>query len=94
MESLDIATTAISNIGFPIFCVLALGYFVWKAFNIVITSNKERETMLYNTIAEIRAQLSAASKTNAEFVRVLDGMQTSMNGIKEDVEDIKEKIKE
>lgn len=80
-------STIISTVGFPIFCVVCLGYFVWKAFNMVMSNNKERETMLYNTIAEIRGQLKEAAATNASFVKVLENMS-------KDIEDIKEKIKE
>ena len=80
-------TQIISTVGFPIFCVVCLGYFVWKAFNMVMQNNKERETKLYDTIAEIRGQLKEASATNASFVKILENMS-------KDIEDIKDKIKE
>lgn len=78
-------TSIISNVGFPIFCVLALGYFIWKAFNMVMTNNKEREAKLYNVIADVRAQLKSASETNASFIKVLEAMS-------EDIDEIKHKI--
>lgn len=87
MPELDGATQIISSVGFPIFCVLAMGFFVWKAFNMVMTNNKEREAKLYDTIAEIRGQLKEASTTNASFVKILENMS-------KDIEDIKDKIKE
>lgn len=80
-------TQIISTVGFPIFCVVCLGYFVWKAFNMVMQNNKERETKLYDTIAEIRGQLKEASTTNASFIKILEAMS-------KDIEDIKDKIKE
>lgn len=80
-------TSIISNVGFPIFCVLALGYFIWKAFNMVMTNNKEREAKLYNVIADVRAQLKTASETNASFVKVLESMS-------EDIDEIKHKLEE
>lgn len=80
-------TQIISTVGFPIFCVVCLGYFVWKAFNMVMQNNKEREAKLYDTIAEIRGQLKEASTTNASFVKILENMS-------KDIEDIKDKIKE
>lgn len=83
----DSITTIISTVGFPIFCVVCLGYFVWKAFNMVMQNNKEREAKLYDTIAEIRGQLKEASTTNASFVKILEAMS-------KDIEDIKDKIKE
>lgn len=83
----DSITTIISTVGFPIFCVVCLGYFVWKAFNMVMQNNKERESKLYDTIAEIRGQLKEASATNASFVKILENMS-------KDIEDIKDKIKE
>lgn len=87
MPEIDGATQIISSVGFPIFCVLAMGIFVWKAFNMVMTNNKEREAKLYDTIAEIRGQLKEASATNASFVKILENMS-------KDIEDIKDKIKE
>ena len=83
----DGITTIISTVGFPIFCVVCLGYFVWKAFNMVMANNKERESKLYDTISEIRGQLKEASATNASFVKILENMS-------KDIEDIKDKIKE
>jgi F0F1-type ATP synthase membrane subunit b/b' len=80
-------STIISTVGFPIFCVVCLGYFVWKAFNMVMQNNKEREGKLYDTIAEIRGQLKEASATNASFIKILENMS-------KDIEDIKDKIKE
>ena len=80
-------STIMSTVGFPIFCVVCLGYFVWKAFNMVMQNNKEREGKLYDTIAEIRGQLKEASATNASFVKILENMS-------KDIEDIKDKIKE
>lgn len=80
-------TQIISTVGFPIFCVVCLGYFVWKAFNMVMQNNKERETKLYATISEIRGQLKEASATNASFIKILENMS-------KDIEDIKDKIKE
>ena len=80
-------TQIISTVGFPIFCVVCLGYFVWKAFNMVMQNNKEREAKLYATISEIRGQLKEASTTNASFIKILEAMS-------KDIEDIKDKIKE
>lgn len=80
-------STIISTVGFPIFCVVCLGYFAWKAFNMVMSNNKDREDKLYQTIAEIRGQLKEAAETNASFVKVLEGMSN-------DIEDIKNKLQE
>lgn len=83
----DSITAIISTVGFPIFCVVCLGYFVWKAFNMVMENNREREAKLYDTIASIRGQLKEASNTNASFIKILETMS-------KDIEDIKDKIKE
>lgn len=80
-------TQIISTVGFPIFCVLALGICVWKAFNMVMENNKQREMKLYDTIADIRTQLNAASETNASFIKVLESMSS-------DIDDIKNQLKE
>ena len=84
---MDAMTQLISSVGFPIFCVLALGFFVYRAFNMIMENNKERESKLYDTITDVRAQLKASAETNASFVKVLENMS-------DDIEDIKEKLKE
>ena len=47
--------TAISTLGFPIVCVLFLGWFIWKIWMSQQDQNKEREDKLYEYIGKAQA---------------------------------------
>lgn len=83
------AVNIITNVGFPIFCVLALGGLVWKGFDKITSNNAEREKLLYSMLGETRAQLDDAIKINASFVEILSDLKTNMNNVQEDVVKIK-----
>lgn len=85
-------TTIISTLGFPIFCVLALGWFIYKAFDKINTQNQEREKQLYGMLGDVRNQLNKATEINASFVQVLSDFRTDLTDIQEDVKEIKAKM--
>jgi cell division protein FtsB len=88
---MDLSTiqSAIATLGFPIVCVIAMGWFIWKLWNRFQEQNEKREEKLYAVIISAQAQNDALSKTNAQFVAVLENYQKDLEGIKEDVTDIK-----
>ena len=47
--------TAISTLGFPIVCVLFLGWFIWKIWMSQQDQNKEREDKLYEYLGKAQA---------------------------------------
>lgn len=90
---MDQITTLITNVGFPIFCVLALGYFVYKAYNRISDENRQREEKLYTMLGKSQEQLDRLEDVNAEFVNVLNQFKQDNIDIKKDLEDIKETVK-
>lgn len=80
----------INSVGFPIFCVLALGYFVWKSFKSISNANHERELKLYDTISDLRGELIKATETNRGFLEVLETMKNDLSDIRNDVDDLKQ----
>jgi len=86
----------ITNVGFPIACVIALGYF---AFYMVKKSNeenkanmeqvqarcKEREEKLYIEIKENREINAQAIATIAHYAERLDDIQEDIKEIKTDI---------
>lgn len=86
---IGILETLIANVGFPIACVLALGWFVYRFYVDYTNSSNERETKLMVFIKEEQAQLQQLVSTNAEFVEVLNSYKTDIETIKHDVNDIK-----
>lgn len=89
-------TSLISSLGFPIVCVMALGYF---SFYMVKETNKTnvesmeklqerytvRENKLYEEIKENREVNAKAIETIAHYAEKLDAIQNDVDEIKSDV---------
>ena len=85
--------TAISTLGFPIVCVLFLGWFIWKIWMSQQDQNKEREDKLYEYIGKAQAVNEQLTETNSEFVEVLHSYKSDLDTIKNDVTEIKQNMK-
>lgn len=79
---MDIAfVELISSVGFPIACVIALGWFVFKIYNQSIT----RENAL-------REEIKESQKINGKFAEIINKYSFELEEIKTDVKEIKEDI--
>jgi hypothetical protein len=96
MEILGAIAEYIPTLGFPIVCVIGLGWFIYKIYNDTTEQNqanmeavqvrcKEREEKLY-------VQLEKQNEINGKFANIiaqydvkLDNMQSDINDIKQDV---------
>lgn len=89
-------TGLISNLGFPIACVIGLGWFLYQVFQKTTDENaknmekvqqrcKEREEKLYEEIKENREVNSKAIETIARYAEKLDTIQNDINEIKTDI---------
>ena len=85
--------TLITSLGFPIVCVIALGWFIYKAFEKFTAQSEKREEKLYTVIAQAQETNERLSNTNAEFVSVLNTYKSDLEDIKADVTEIKENMK-
>ena len=92
---MDINTiqTLITTLGFPICVCVALGWFIYKAFEKFTAQSEKREEKLYTVIAQAQETNERLSKTNAEFVAVLNTYKSDLDEIKADVTEIKENMK-
>lgn len=88
---MDITTieAMITSVGFPIACVIALGWFVFKFYTDSTKQSMSRENELMLFIKEEQMQMKNLVATNAEFVEVLKCYKTDIETIKHDVSDIK-----
>ena len=86
---LSVIQTLITTLGFPIVCVLAMGWFISKTWNQSQEQNKQREDKLYEVVSKAQAQNERLSITNSEFVSVLNAYKTDLETIKNDVKEIK-----
>ena len=78
----------IPTLGFPIACVIALGFFVWKIYN----QSVEREGKLMAEITENRLVNKKAIETIAQFAERFTHVENDVEAIKTDINLIKEKI--
>jgi chromosome segregation ATPase len=88
---MDIKTieTLIASVGFPIVCVLGMGYFIYQLYKQSVL----RENTLYTQIEESRTVNAKAIDTIAKYAERLDTIQQDVKDIKNDVITIKAKSK-
>ena len=85
--------TLVTSLGFPICVCIALGWFIYKAFEKFTSQAEKREEKLYTVVAQAQETNERLSKTNAEFVAVLNTYKSDLDEIKADVTEIKENMK-
>ena len=83
----------LQSVGFPIFCVLALGYFVYSSYQKMIADTKEREDKLYTMLTSAQATISSAVENNVKLAAQIEIMQKNVEKLAEDIEDIKDSVK-
>lgn len=92
MNEIEMATNLITNLGFPIFCVIALGFFIYKSYTKITDRNIEREDKLYKALNKTQVQLDKLEEVNEGFVKTLEVFTKDNQQIKKDIEIIKEKV--
>lgn len=80
-------TDLITSLGFPIACVIAMGYFIWNLYKKSI----DREDKLMAEIAANRVINAQAIETIAKYAERLDIIQKDISDIKTDIIVIKSK---
>ena len=85
-------TQLITSLGFPIVCVIAMAYAMWKVYTRSEDRNEQREDKLYKVISDAQVQNKELSDTNAKFVTILKNYESDLDGIKTDVTDIKNEL--
>ena len=78
----------LTTVGFPIVCVIALGWFVWHIYK----QSVEREEKLMTEITENRLVNEKAIETIAQFAERFTHIEDDVELIKNDVILIKDKI--
>lgn len=96
MELLAAIAELIPTLGFPIICVLGLGWFIYKIYNDTTKQNaenmekvqarcQEREDKLYN-------QLEKQNEINGKFANIIAQYDIKLNTIQNDISDIKQDL--
>ena len=80
-------TQLITNLGFPIVCCLALGYFVWKFANKLSDESVSRENKLMGYFDRQNEVLSTMSVNMEKMSTTLDNMNQRLTIVESKVED-------
>ena len=71
----------IGSVGFPIACVIAMGWFVFKIYNQSVTRENE-----------LRDEIKENQRINGKFAEIINRHSQELGEIKTDVKEIKEDI--
>lgn len=82
-------TSIVNTVGFPIACVIALGFFVYTFYKDYTKQSTEREEKLYEALAQSHANNEKLVEANKGFVSVLETYKADITEIKHDITDIK-----
>jgi uncharacterized membrane protein len=80
-------TQLITNLGFPIVCCLALGYFIWKFSNKLNNDSISRENRLMDYFDKQNAVLTTMSNNMEKMSTTLDNMNQRLTIVESKVED-------
>lgn len=85
MEIVTFLVEILPSVGFPILCVGALGWFVYKFYTDSQKQNAEREEKLY-------IQLGKQTEINEKFANIIAQYEAKLNIIQTDISEIKTDI--
>ena len=96
MEILTLIAELIPSLGFPIVCVIGLGWFIYKIYKDTTKQNndnmaavqsrcKEREERLYE-------QLEKQNEINGRFAEIIAQYEIKLDNIQTDINEIKSVI--
>lgn len=78
---ITLITELIASVGFPMACVIAMGYFIFNIYK----KSVERENTLMAELKENREVNSKAIETIAHYAEKLDAIQKDIADIKTDL---------
>jgi hypothetical protein len=88
MEIITFLIELIPTVGFPIVCVVALGWFVYRIYK----RSEEREDKLLTELTETRKVNEKAIETIAKYAENLEVIQQDISQIKTDITILTSKV--
>lgn len=79
---------AIATVGFPIICVIALGWFIYHIYK----QSERREEQLHIEIKQYQKTNAAAIETISKYADRLDAIQKDVSDIKQEIIIITERV--
>lgn len=96
MELLAVIAELIPTLGFPIICVLGLGWFIYKIYSDTTKQNAENMDKVQKRCQEredkLYEQLEKQNTINGRFAEIIAQYEVTLDVIKTDISDIKTDI--
>ena len=96
MELLTMIAELIPTLGFPIICVLGLGWFIYKIYNDTTAANAENMERVQQRCQEredkLYLQLEKQNEINGRFAEIIAQYEVKLDTIQADISDIKTDI--
>jgi len=93
MELLAALAEFIPTLGFPIVCVIGLGWFIYKIYNDTTARNAEQMEQVQQRCAEreekLYIQLEKQNEINGRFAEIIAQYDVKLDTIQHDIADIK-----
>ena len=87
---------AITTVGFPIFCALGMGWFIYQIYQNTTKQNKENMEKVQERCAEreekLYVYLEKAQEINGQAIATINLYADKLDGIATDVKEIKGKL--
>ena len=80
---------AISTLGFPIACCVAIGYMFFQVLNKVLTDGKEREANLMTLTREISSKIAELGQIVNKNTETISVMNEKLEKLSKEMEDKK-----
>ena len=80
---------AISTLGFPIACCVAIGYMFFQVLNKVLTDGKEREANLMTLTREISSKIAELGQIVDKNTEAISVMNEKLEKLSKEMEDKK-----
>ena len=80
---------AISTLGFPIACCVAIGYMFYQVLNKVLSDGKEREANLMTLTREISSKIAELGQIVDKNTEAISVMNEKLEKLSQEVEDKK-----
>ena len=96
MEILAGIAELIPSIGFPIICVLLLGWFVYKIYTDTTKQNNENMEKIQERCKaredKLYAQLEKQNEINGKFASIIAQYEVKLDNMQSDINDIKSAV--
>lgn len=93
MEILTTIAELVPSLGFPIVCVIGLGWFIYKIYNDTTKRNTEQMEQLQARCKEreekLYSQLEKQNEINGRFAEIIAQYEIKLDNIQTDINDIK-----